>query len=88
MKGNPIFKFFAWLFYAVFARTAEQGANSYMTALLVGDEMHGQMWKDDRIYEVGPMIVGPEGREFGDKVWNEVRQVILKADSRTKPFLP
>jgi NAD(P)-dependent dehydrogenase (short-subunit alcohol dehydrogenase family) len=86
-KGNPLIKLLTWLLWAIFARTAEDGANTYATALELGDEIHGEMWKNDRVFEVGPMLASDEGKKFGDKMWSEVVRVILKADPSVKAFL-
>ncbi|KAJ9603063.1 hypothetical protein H2200_012358 [Cladophialophora chaetospira] len=86
-KGNPLIKLATWVMWAVFARTAEDGANTYTRALEIGDEIHGEMWKNDRLFEVGPMLSTEEGRRFGDKMSAEVVQVMLKADASTKAFL-
>ncbi|KIW86989.1 uncharacterized protein Z519_12454 [Cladophialophora bantiana CBS 173.52] len=84
---NPLIKLIQWFLYSIFARTAEQGANTYITALIRDEETHGEMWKNDRVFEPGPMLSTAEGREFGDKMWSEALQVIVKADSSTKPLL-
>ncbi|KAL6247205.1 hypothetical protein RBB50_005548 [Rhinocladiella similis] len=84
---STIVRIITWCVYKFFARTAEQGANSYTTALSLGDDGHGRMWKDDCVYDDGPMLSSKEGIEFGDKVWAEVSQVILKADESTRVFL-
>lgn len=87
MTTNPLAKLMSWIIYTFFARTAEQGANCYSKGLTLGPESHGQMWKNDRIHETGPMNTTEEGRMLGDKVWNELRSVLVKADPSTKAFL-
>ncbi|EXJ83184.1 hypothetical protein A1O1_06803 [Capronia coronata CBS 617.96] len=87
MMTSFVVKMLTWFLYTVFARTAEQGANSHVTALTQGPETHGQMWKDDRVYEPAPMCTTKEGREFGDRVWTEVLQAVIKADSSVKQIL-
>ncbi|OAP55522.1 hypothetical protein AYL99_10495 [Fonsecaea erecta] len=49
VRTNFFIIFIQWLLYSIFARTAEQGANSYITALVRGEETHGEMWKNDRV---------------------------------------
>ncbi|KIW74441.1 hypothetical protein Z517_12381 [Fonsecaea pedrosoi CBS 271.37] len=83
---NFLIRFIQWLMHSIFSRTAEQGANSYLTALVRGEETHGEMWKNDRVFEPGPMLKTEEGRAFGEKVWSQVLSVILKADPSTKAF--
>ncbi|KAL2403336.1 Short-chain dehydrogenase/reductase phmF [Exophiala dermatitidis] len=87
MMTNLIVKLLSWILFTVFARTADQGANTFVTALTQGVETHGEMWKDDRVYEPGPMCATEEGRKFGDRVWSELLQVMVKADTRIKLFL-
>ncbi|KIW14334.1 hypothetical protein PV08_07116 [Exophiala spinifera] len=87
LGDGAIVKIIAWFMYRFLGRTAEQGANSYTTALSVGDDGHGRMWKDDRVYEDGPMLSSQQATEFGEKVWAEVSQVMLEADESTKVFL-
>ncbi|KAI1626520.1 hypothetical protein EDD37DRAFT_351223 [Exophiala viscosa] len=84
---NVFVKLLSWILYAFFARSASDGVNAFTMALTLGDNSHGEMWKNDRIFETGPMNTTEEVRKFGDRIWNEFRQVILKADAKTKPFL-
>lgn len=87
MTGNPLLKLLAWVMYTIVARTAEQGANSYLRALTLGDDSHGEMWKTDRIFETGPMVSTEEGQKFGDRIWSEFLQVVVKADPSTKAYV-
>ncbi|KIX94563.1 uncharacterized protein Z520_09609 [Fonsecaea multimorphosa CBS 102226] len=87
LRTNFFIVFVQWVLYSIFARTAEQGANAYIEALVRGQDTHGEMWKNDRVFEPGPMLATEEGRAFGEKAWSEVRQVIVKADSSTNAFL-
>ncbi|KAK4941971.1 hypothetical protein LTR10_018152 [Elasticomyces elasticus] len=84
---NFLVKLLSWIVFTFFARSASDGVNAFTMALTLGDESHGEMWKNDRVFETGPMNTTGEGRKFGDKIWDEFRQVILKADATTKPFL-
>jgi NAD(P)-dependent dehydrogenase (short-subunit alcohol dehydrogenase family) len=86
-KVNPMVKLVQWLLFSVVARSAEDGANVYVTGLEQGEETHGEMWKNDRVFEVGPMLSTAEGKEFGEKMWSEILHVMLKADASTKTFL-
>ena len=86
-KGSLLVKLVQWLIFAIVARTAEDGANTYLTSLERGEETHGEMWKNDRVFEVGPMLTTAEGKQCGEKVWNEVKQVMLKSDESTRAFL-
>jgi len=86
-QGSFLVRIVQWLINAIVARTAADGANTYTTALERGAETHGQMWKNDRVFEPGPMMTTPEGNQFGEKTWQEVVQIMLKADASTKAFL-
>lgn len=86
-KGNPFIKFLTWLVFAFVARSAEDGANSYTKAMECGEETHGEMWKNDRVFEVGPMLSTDEGKKFGEKIWPQIVQVMVKADASTKTFI-
>ncbi|KAJ9634671.1 hypothetical protein H2204_006120 [Knufia peltigerae] len=87
LADSAVIRIITWCVHRFFARTAEQGANSYTTALSVSDQGHGRMWKDDCVYDDGPLLSSQQGIEFGDRVWAEVSQVMLKADDRTGVFL-
>ncbi|KAJ5097662.1 hypothetical protein N7456_008383 [Penicillium angulare] len=39
------------LFHSVFARTAEQGARSYVSGVLQGENAHGQLWSGDMFFK-------------------------------------
>jgi NAD(P)-dependent dehydrogenase (short-subunit alcohol dehydrogenase family) len=86
-KGNPFIKLAAWILFTFIARSAEQGANTYITALGRGDDTHGEMWKNDRVFEVGPMLQTEETRKFGEKVAKEISELMIKTDPSTKTFL-
>ncbi|ETI20122.1 hypothetical protein G647_08156 [Cladophialophora carrionii CBS 160.54] len=86
-KGNPLIQLVSWVLQTTFARAAEDGANTYATALELGDEVHGEMWKNNRVFEVGPMLTTDEGKQFGDKMWNEIVGIVLEADASAKAFL-
>lgn len=74
--------------FSLLARETEQGANSLVSALVQGEELHGQMWRDDKIRQPAGLYATAEGKTMGVKIWKEIRQVILKADASTQPFLP
>lgn len=84
---NPIIRFVAWLVFFLLARETEQGANSYISSLLQGDKLNGEMWKNDIKYPPGEWFQSEEGRKLEQKLWLEIRQVILKVEPSTKPFL-
>ncbi|KEF57459.1 uncharacterized protein A1O9_05376 [Exophiala aquamarina CBS 119918] len=83
-----VFKIAVWIFFNLFSRETEQGANTLLSALLQGEDLHGHMWKNDQKYQPKGIYVTPDGKKLGDKVWRDVRQVTLKADPSTKAYLP
>jgi NAD(P)-dependent dehydrogenase (short-subunit alcohol dehydrogenase family) len=46
-----IIRFFLWLFLSIFARSADHGSRSYVSAVQRGVDGHGKMWKDDKYRE-------------------------------------
>jgi NAD(P)-dependent dehydrogenase (short-subunit alcohol dehydrogenase family) len=54
------------------ARTAEQGANTYVSGAAQNQQLHGRLWKNDMIQPVGQSIVGEENEQLGLRVWNEI----------------
>ena len=43
--------FFAWLYFSIFARSADHGSRSYVSGVTLGVDGHGKMWKDDKYLE-------------------------------------
>lgn len=74
--GSMFFRILLWIFYGIFARTASQGANSYISALTRGTDSQGVLWKDDKFYPVGEMLTSDRGKEFGDVVWEELKRIL------------
>ncbi|KAH7057377.1 hypothetical protein B0J12DRAFT_412292 [Macrophomina phaseolina] len=60
-------------FQAVFARTAEQGARTLVSATALGPESHGRFWHHDILYPLGDLA---KDDEFMQKCWSEVLHVI------------
>jgi NAD(P)-dependent dehydrogenase (short-subunit alcohol dehydrogenase family) len=56
------------------ARTAEQGANTYVSGASQDQKLHGRFWKNDIIQPLGKSILGEENEEFGRKVCEEIMQ--------------
>lgn len=82
-----LFKTLAWIFFGLFARTAEQGANAYISAITRDDKSHGKLWKDDQYASGGVMIEVQPGIDFGDTVWEELKEELTKVDESLKPIL-
>jgi NAD(P)-dependent dehydrogenase (short-subunit alcohol dehydrogenase family) len=72
------------VFLFIFARSAENGANTYITSLELGIEARGETWKEDRIWDKEPRVErnirSAEGKQLGDKVWKEFKDIALKED--------
>jgi NAD(P)-dependent dehydrogenase (short-subunit alcohol dehydrogenase family) len=54
------------------ARTAEQGANTYVSGAAQNQQTHGRFWKNDTIQPIGQSILGTENEQLGLRVWNEI----------------
>jgi NAD(P)-dependent dehydrogenase (short-subunit alcohol dehydrogenase family) len=59
-------------------RTAEQGANTYVSGAAQNQELHGRFWKNDLIQPIGQSIAGEDNRELGLRVWNEIMEDLRK----------
>ena len=75
------------VFFFLFARTAEQGANSYLSAIQRGMSSNGELWKDDKIFTMGPMQTGEQGKRFGDKIWGEISAALRGVDPKVEEVL-
>jgi NAD(P)-dependent dehydrogenase (short-subunit alcohol dehydrogenase family) len=66
-------------------KTAEQGANAYVSSLTLGEEGRGQMWMD--VVFVGRErkgnTEGEEGRKLGEKAWAEMREWLEREGGET-----
>lgn len=66
-----------WLLYKLFARTAEQGSRSLVSATYQGAESHGKCWRSDGyLDESTALTTGTEGKQFQDKAWREIMEVL------------
>ncbi|KAE8382826.1 NAD(P)-binding protein [Aspergillus bertholletiae] len=66
-----------WLFYTLFARTAEQGSRSLVSATYQGAESHGKCWRSDGyLDESTALTTGTEGKEFQVKAWREIMEIL------------
>lgn len=71
-------RFLTWLFYTMFARSADHGSRSYIRAATLGEAGHGRTWKDDKYLDPGPMIDGEQGKALAEEVWNEMVAIFDK----------
>ncbi|KAJ5161148.1 short-chain dehydrogenase/reductase family protein [Penicillium capsulatum] len=66
-----------WLMYKLFARTAEQGSRSLVSATLQGAESQGKCWRSDGyLDESKALTTGPEGKQLQSKAWMEILDVL------------
>lgn len=63
-------------------RATADGANIYITALGRGEEVRGEMWKDDKVIgtEADEMMRSESGKKFGDDVWEQTKGVLEGMD--------
>lgn len=69
------------IIFTLFAKSAADGANSYLTALSLDQESSGQMWADDMYLPEWPNLSTPNGKKLGDNVWSEMRKYMKGWDS-------
>jgi NAD(P)-dependent dehydrogenase (short-subunit alcohol dehydrogenase family) len=86
-QANMLARVAMWLTFALFGRTAEQGCNTYLTALNTNESVHGGMWMSDTILEPGEMVTTEEGSAFGEKVWIQLKEVLGQADEGAREAL-
>lgn len=65
-----------WVFQGVFARTAEEGARTIVSATTLGGEAHGRLWVDDCLDGVRAWIREEEWGVLKGKCWEEVKEVL------------
>ncbi|KAF3384246.1 Short chain dehydrogenase yanD, partial [Penicillium rolfsii] len=66
---------------SVLARSAEEGARTYVSAVTLGPESHGQLWSADTFFNKGELVTSPQGKALQKKVWKEILEVL-------QPHLP
>ena len=64
------------------ARSARDGANIYVSALGKGEEVRGEMWRDDKVMgeEAEQMMKSEVGVRWGHEVWKEVKDALGEMD--------
>ncbi|KAL4796968.1 hypothetical protein BDV19DRAFT_68101 [Aspergillus venezuelensis] len=66
-----------WIMYKLFARTAEQGSRSLVSASYQGIESHGKCWRSDGyLDESTALTAGEQGKQFQAKAWKEIMDVL------------
>lgn len=89
-KTNIFITIAVWILMTFFARTTEQGSRIYVSAVNRGADSQGQLWKDDKYYtgqELGEMIGTSEGDKLGNETWEELVEVMQKADDGVRSIL-
>ncbi|KAL2835089.1 hypothetical protein BDW59DRAFT_137089 [Aspergillus cavernicola] len=72
-----------WVMYKLFARTAEQGSRSLVSATYQGVESHGRCWRSDGyLDESTALTTGMEGKQFQAKAWKEIMDVLKEHSAR------
>ncbi|KAJ5820161.1 hypothetical protein N7474_005752 [Penicillium riverlandense] len=70
-------RWLVWLVYKLFARTTEQGSRSLVSATVQGVESQGKCWRSDGyLDESTALTTGSEGKQFQDKAWTEILEVL------------
>ncbi|KAK2604779.1 hypothetical protein N8I77_007679 [Diaporthe amygdali] len=69
-----------FFFQGVFARTAEEGSRSLVSATALGPESHGRLWHHDILFPVGDIA---KDEDFMKQTWAEILDVV----SQTQPNL-
>ncbi|KAI9675099.1 MAG: hypothetical protein M1817_001507 [Caeruleum heppii] len=64
------------IFFAIFARSTEEGSRTIVSASALGRESHGKWWKDDEIAPAGRWIISDEGKQLQKRVWHDVMEVL------------
>jgi NAD(P)-dependent dehydrogenase (short-subunit alcohol dehydrogenase family) len=78
-----------WLMAAVVAltkmtsRTPDTACNIYISSLGKGEEVRGEMWKDDQVVGDDRLhnVKSPEGLEVGQRVWRQMKELCLNWDA-------
>ena len=65
-----------WVFYGIFARSAEHGSRTIVSASTLGDEAQGQYSRDGDLRVPGELVTSAEGKEIQKQVWKEIIDVL------------
>ena len=75
------------IFFVLFSKSAEAGANSYLQAVIQGEGSMGQMWAGGHIVEEWSFLKSEKGRKLGDNVWEEMKVLMRGWDSSIAAIL-
>ncbi|KAL1853206.1 hypothetical protein Daus18300_011854 [Diaporthe australafricana] len=73
-----------FFFQGVFARTAEEGARSLVSATALGPESHGRFWHHDILFPVGDLA---KDEAFMKQTWAEILEVVSQAQPDLQQIL-
>ena len=59
-------------------KSPSQGANLILSGTTQGEAVHGRFWKSDKIQPIPLALAGAEMKELGDRIWNEIIEVLKK----------
>lgn len=59
-------------------RLPEQGAEAFVSSLVLGEEGKGQMWMDDQVVGGKSLgnVEGADGKRLGERAWDEMREIV------------
>jgi NAD(P)-dependent dehydrogenase (short-subunit alcohol dehydrogenase family) len=83
----PGVKIVTTIAHALVFRTADQGANTYISGAAQNEEFHGRFWASDVIEKDAQNIVGEENQKVALRVWNEIVDELAKHVPEVKQHL-
>ncbi|KAK3394198.1 hypothetical protein B0H63DRAFT_444378 [Podospora didyma] len=72
------------IFHTIFARTAEQGARSLVSATALGPESNGRFWHHDILHPMGDLA---SDSTYMEKTWREIVDVLVKTQPNVQQIL-
>lgn len=76
-----------FILFPLLAKSAAQGATSYLAALTAGQESQGQLWGVTSYVEEWDSIKSVEGKAYGEKVWQELQAMMTEWEPNVKRVL-
>ncbi|OTA55889.1 NAD(P)-binding protein [Hypoxylon sp. EC38] len=74
-------RIFMSIFYFFFARTAEQGARTLVSATALGPESTGRLWANDILVPPTDFMLSERFRELQRETWDEVLSILREHSS-------
>lgn len=74
----PGFQILAAVIIFFLMKTPSQGANMILSGTTQGEAIHGRFWQSDKVQPVPLAIAGPEMKELGLRVWDEIVEILKK----------